>query len=67
MEKIRVLEGGKTPNIAADAVRQMIADSAVLVEYVILTAKLQRAKFVALKQEGFDDSQALELCKKVFL
>lgn len=65
-ENIRVLEGGKTPNLTADALRQLRANRLALLEHVVLMAELQKAKFDALKSNGFTDAQALDLCKNVF-
>lgn len=33
------------------------------IEFAQLNAKFQRAKYLALIKEGFDERQALELCK----
>lgn len=32
---------------------------------IAIDAKLHRVKFLALKKEGFSDSESLELCKSV--
>lgn len=34
-----------------------------IVEYNKIDAKIRRAKFLALLEEGFEPQQALELCK----
>lgn len=65
-DNIRVLEGGKTPNMTAEAVRQMRANLPALLEHMALMAELQKSKFDALKSNGFTDAQALELCRSVF-
>lgn len=65
-EKVRVLEGGKTPNMTADAVRQMRANLPMLREHVELLAELQWVKFNALVDKGFSEGHAIELCKSVF-
>ena len=65
-DNIRVLEGGRTPNMTSEAVRQMWANLPALLEHTALMAELQKAKFDALTRNGFTDSQALELCKSVF-
>lgn len=36
-----------------------------MIELQPMFAKILRAKFIALKREGFTDEQALELCKKL--
>ena len=38
-------------------------DLAFTIEYAQINAKLQRARYLALVAEGFDERQALELCK----
>ncbi len=65
-DNIRLLEGGKTPNVAADALREIRANLPALLEYMDLTAELEKAKFDALKRNGFSDAQALELCRIFF-
>lgn len=65
-DNIRVLDGGKTPNMTAEAVRQLRANLPALMDHAVLVAELQRVKFDALKSQGFTDAQALELCKSVF-
>lgn len=65
-DKIKVLDGGATPNVTADAVRRLRAELPVLMEHMAMMAELQKAKFDALKRNGFSDDHALELCKSVF-
>jgi hypothetical protein len=65
-DNIHVLAGGGVKNGSAEAVRNLRANLPVLVEHVALMAALHRAKFNALKAEGFTDEQALELCRSVF-
>jgi hypothetical protein len=50
----------------ADAMRKMAAEMPILIENVKMLAQLQRAKFDALKDVGFTDEQALELCKNLY-
>jgi len=64
--KIVMMQGGGMPDAIKEALRKMEVDLPVLIAYVKLTAELQRAKFMALKEQGFTDGQALELSKKVF-
>lgn len=35
----------------------------IQIEYVVMTAQLTRAKFNALRKEGFTEAQAIELCR----
>lgn len=65
-DNIRVLDGGKTPNMTAESVRQLRSSLPALLEHMALMAKLQKAKFDALKSEGFTEAQALELSRTVF-
>lgn len=64
--KVTALEGGNKPNPSKEAIRNMVENLPMLVEYAKLMAQLHRAKYLALKAEGFEDNQALELCKSVF-
>jgi len=63
---IKILEGGRSNNEMADAMRKMAAEMPILIENVKMLAQLQRAKFDALKDSGFTDEQALELCKNLY-
>ena len=44
-------------------VREMQENLPAHLEFAKLTSKLQRARYLALIAEGFNDRQALELCK----
>jgi hypothetical protein len=66
MSVIKILEGGRSNNEMADAMRKMAAEMPILIENVKMLAQLQRAKFDALKDVGFTDEQALELCKNLY-
>ena len=48
-----------------DAVIRMRLTMDVQLEYLVLKAKLQKAEYDALVDNGFTSEQALELCKKV--
>lgn len=65
-DKVTVIDGGRTPNLSAEAVRKMRTDLPVLVEYLQMTAELQKAKFDALRSQGFTEAQAIELSKSLF-
>ena len=64
-KKLTVFPGGATKNQSLEAIRQFRECLPILIEHTQLMAKLHKAKFDALKTEGFDDAQALELCKVV--
>ena len=64
-KKLTVLPGGAMKNNALEAIRQFSESLPILIEHSQLMAKLHKAKFDALKAEGFNDAQALELCKVV--
>jgi hypothetical protein len=59
------LDGGKTPDKFAESFRELKKNIKILQEYQFLLASLHRSKFLALKEEGFNDEQALELCKNL--
>jgi len=63
---IKPINGGNKPNVMKEAIRNMTENLPMLIEHATLMAKLHRAKFLALKAEGFSDQEALELCKVVF-
>ena len=63
---VTALDGGNKPNIMKEAIRNMTENLPMLIEHAALMAKLHRAKFLALKAEGFSDQESLELCKVVF-
>ena len=65
-DNITVIRGGATPNPSADAMRSFAAEIPALLGHMRLMAQLHHAKFVALRTEGFSETQALELCKSVF-
>jgi hypothetical protein len=65
-DNIHVLTGGGAKNASAEAVRHLRENLPALMDHVALMATLHRAKFNALKAEGFTDEQALELCRSVF-
>ena len=56
-EKVRKL------GMTAAELRQLQADLPLLLESIDILAQLIRAKFDALKNQGFSDHEALELCK----
>lgn len=64
-QTITPIEGGRTPNLAADAVRELRKAMPHLLEVATLQAKLRKANFDALKAAGFNEAQALELCKNI--
>jgi hypothetical protein len=44
-------------------VREMRENLTAHIEFAQLDARIKRAKYLALIKEGFDERQALELCK----
>ena len=53
------------PHVAlAMAVKQLRDNLPALMEVEVLNARVTRAKYIALCNEGFTSEQALELCKK---
>ena len=64
-EKLTLLHGGNTKNQHRDAIRAIRESMPDLIEHMQLMAQLHKAKFDALKAQGFTDDQALELCKSV--
>lgn len=65
-KKIHVLQGGASPDHDAEAIRKLRGSMPYLIQHMALMAELHRAKFDALKKQGFSDSQAIELCKQIF-
>ena len=57
----------QVPNIERDnliaAISQMTRNMPQMIEYERLQAKLKRERYLALIENGFDQNQALELCK----
>jgi hypothetical protein len=49
----------------AQSVKTMRDNLPALLELAAINARLVRAKFVALQNQGFTESQALELCKSL--
>lgn len=61
-----VLPGGGNPNVSQEGLRIMREQMPVMMEFFEIQAKLRRAKFDALKKEGFTDEQAVEFCRAIF-
>ena len=66
MNNLTSISGGSTPNGIAEAVRSFRKNLPLLIEHSVMMAELHWAKYEALKEQGFSDQQALELCKHVF-
>lgn len=65
-DNVTVINGGGVPSDVANLVRMSNREFENLVQLLGINAKLHRAKFKALVDEGFSESQALELCKTIF-
>jgi len=72
-DNILIMPGAPPPNLSADQMKKMIEagqrlmeQMPALIDFFKISAKLTRAKFDALKKEGFNDQQALELCRILF-
>jgi hypothetical protein len=48
----------------AQGVKNLTENIVALMEFERLNARLTRAKFLALIEQGFNEAQALELCKR---
>lgn len=58
-----ILPGLAAPNLTKESLQKMRADLPVLTEYMTLYAAVIKAKYDALRTEGFTEQQALELCR----
>lgn len=63
---VTTIKDGDKPNVMKEGLRNMIENLPTLIEHMKIMSKLHKAKFDALKAEGFSDAEALELCKVVF-
>lgn len=62
-DNLRVLPGNATPSINKEQIRKMKEDLPLMKEYLQLAAELTKAKYEALKAQGFTPAEALELSK----
>lgn len=57
----------EVPNVERDkliaAVEQLKRTMPVMIEYAVLNAQLKRAQYLEFVKAGFNEAQALELCK----
>ncbi len=60
---LTMFPGGATTNQIKDAVRQFAEAMDDHCQFLKLNAQLLKTKFDALKEQGFTEQQALELCK----
>lgn len=58
-------DGGGNVDEMKDAIRKMKKMLPEWIEYHQIAAKIQKAKFDALLEEGFSEAQAIELCKGI--
>lgn len=61
--KLIPLPGGATPDAIANALRDMKKNIPALIEYWQIDAKIKRAKYLALREQGFTEAEALTLTK----
>ena len=59
------LKNIKIPHKMYAPLKQLTEDLPFLIEYAVLNARLHKAKYDALIYEGFTETQALELSKKI--
>ena len=62
-EKLTMFPGGANASAIKDAVRQFAEAMDDHCQFLKLNAQLLKTKFEALKEQGFTEQQALELCK----
>ena len=60
---LTMFPGGATANEIKNAVRQFAEAMDDHCQFLKLNAQLLKTKFDALKEQGFTEQQALELCK----
>lgn len=60
---LQMLPGAGQADKLADLVKHFRRTMALQIEIEQIQAKLTRAKFTALMEEGFTEAQALELCR----
>ena len=56
-------EGGNKPNPQLEAFRNLQSNLQTVLDAQRVVATITRAKYLALIEQGFDEKQALELCK----
>jgi hypothetical protein len=66
-EKLISMKGGNKPSITRETIRLMKEELPYILEYFPIYAEMTKAKFEALKEKGFTEIQALELCKGFML
>lgn len=62
-DNVHVLEGGHSPDKAAEDMRKLRNNLATIIEAQAFMAQVTKAKYDALIAQGFTAAQALELCK----
>lgn len=51
------------PDNLLKALQSVVRNQAAIIEYNAIDAKIKRAKYLALIEEGFTKEEALELCR----
>lgn len=62
-DRPKIVNIGGKPSELVVAVDQMLRDRQAYLDYAKLTAEIRRAGYDAYLANGFDEAQALELCK----
>lgn len=65
VSNITVLDGGGQKDKALQVARDLKALLPAMIENAVLVARLRRASYLALVNEGFTEAQALELCRHI--
>lgn len=63
MVELKSIKGDNKPNEFQEALRNMKDLMSDTIEFLVIDAQLKKAKYDALRNEGFQPHQALELCK----
>ena len=62
---LKKIIGNAKTNQTKENISNMVANFPLLIQYQVMVAQLQWAKYVALRGQGFTEQQALELCRTI--